>query len=154
MATAQGGISVRIDGLDDLQRKLVGSRADAPVKRFLDRGAFMIQGSARKKAPVGVSGRLRNSIGVESPSMRSRRIGPNVDYAEPVEKGSKPHLPPAGALDAWARRKKMDPERLRWSIAKKGTKAHPFMQPAADEAETGLVPLVSALAAELESAYQ
>lgn len=153
MATAQGDITIRIEGLDALQRKLVGSRADAPVARFLDRSALIVQRGARKHAHVGVSGRLRNSIGVESPTLRSRRIGPNVDYAEPVEFGSRPHLPPPGAVDAWAKRKGLDPEQLRWSIARKGTKAHPFMQPAADEAETALVPLVSVLAAEIESAF-
>lgn len=152
MATS-GGITVRIEGLDALQRKLVGSRADAPVKRFLDRGALVIQSGARKKAPVD-TGRLRNSIGVEVPSMRERRIGPNVDYGEWVETGTRPHWPPPGALATWARRHGMSEYAVRRKIGLYGTKAQPFMQPAADEAEAPITALVSVLAAELESAYQ
>ena len=153
MATAQGGITVRIDGLDALQRKLVGARADAPVARFLDRGALLIQRGAREKATVD-TGRMRNSIGVESPSLRERRIGPNVDYAEHVEFGTRPHWPPPGAMSGWARRHGMSDYQARRSVAMKGTKAQPFMQSAADEAEGGIRMLVPVLASELESAYQ
>lgn len=153
MATASGGITVRIEGLDELQRKLVGSRADVPVGRFLDRGALLIQRGAREKAPVD-QGRLRNSIGVESPTTRSRRIGPNVEYGEWVELGTRPHWPPPGALAGWARRHGMTDYQARRSIAMKGTKARPYLQPAADEAEDGIRTLVSVLAAEIESAFQ
>lgn len=148
-----GGITVRIDGLDDLQRKLVGSRADAPVARFLDRGSILIQGAARKKAPVD-TGQGRNSIGVESPTPRSRRIGPSAKHMEYVEFGTRPHWPPPGSMAGWAKRHGMTDYQARRSVAMKGTKAQPFMQPAADEAERALPPLVSVLAAEIESAYQ
>lgn len=148
-----GGITVRIDGLDALQAKLHGSRADAPVKRFLDRGAFMIQGAARKKVTVD-TGRLKNSIGVESPSLRERRIGPSAEHGEWVEFGTRPHWPPPGSLAGWAKRHGMTDYQARRSVAMKGTKAQPFMQPAAEEAERGLPPLVSVLAAEIESAFQ
>lgn len=152
MATAQGSITIRIEGLDALQRKLVGSRADAPVARFLDRGALIVQRGAREKVTVD-TGRLRNSIGVESPTQRSRRIGPNVEYGEYVEYGTRPHWPPPGAMSAWARRHGMSDYQARRSVAMKGTKAQPFMQPAADDAEGGLRALVPVLAAELESAF-
>lgn len=147
-------ITVKLIGDDGLKRKLVGSRADAPVGRFLDRAAFTIQGAARKKAPVGVSGRLKNSIGTEKPSTRRRLVGPNVDYGAAVEEGSKPHLPPPGAVDSWAKKKGLDPVKVRWSIFHYGTEAHPYMQPAADESEEKIASLVSVLAAEIESAYQ
>ena len=153
MATAQGGITVRIEGLDALQRKLHGSRADAPVGRFLDRGALIVQRGAREKAPVD-TGRLRNSIGVERSSMRSRRIGPNVAYGEYVEFGTRPHWPPPGAMSGWARRHGISDYQARRAVAMHGTKAQPFMQPAADDAEDGIRQLVSVLAAEIESAFQ
>lgn len=152
MAT-QGGITVRIEGLDDLRKKLNGSRADVPVGRFLDRGAFIIQGKGREKAPVD-SGRLRNSIGVESPTLRSRRIGPSVDYGEWVETGTRPHWPPPGALATWAARHGMDEYAVRRKIGLSGTKAQPYMQPAADESESAIAALVPVLAAEIESAFQ
>lgn len=152
MAT-QGGITVRIEGLDDLRKKLNGSRADVPVGRFLDRGALIIQGKGREKAPVD-SGRLRNSIGVESPTLRSRRIGPSVDYGEWVETGTRPHWPPPGALANWAARHGMDEYAIRRKIGLYGTKAQPYMQPAADESESAIAALVPVLAAEIESAFQ
>lgn len=152
MAT-QGGVTIRVEGLDALRRKLHGSRADVPVGRFLDRGAIYIQGQARKEAPVD-TGRLRNSIGTESPSTRSRSIGPNVEYGEYVETGTRPHWAPPGALAGWAARHGMTEYEARRSIAMTGTKAQPYMQPAADDAETYLPTLVPVLAAELESAFQ
>lgn len=152
MAT-EGGINVRIEGLDELRKKLNGSRADVPVGRFLDRGAILIQGKARKKAPVD-TGRLRNSIGVESPTLRSRRIGPNVFYGEWVETGTRPHWPPPGALATWAARHGMEEYAIRRKIGLFGTEAQPYMQPAADESEGEIANLVPVLAAEIESAFQ
>lgn len=148
-----GGITIRVEGLDELRAKLDGSRVDGPVARFLDRGAIIIQGKARTKAPVD-TGRLRNSIGVESPTSRSRRVGPSVFYGEWVETGTRPHWPPVGALDGWARRHGMTDYQARRSIAMSGTKPQPYMQPAAEEAQAVLPGLVSVLAAEIESAFQ
>ena len=153
MATSQGSITVTIHGLDELRGKLVGSRADAPVGRFLDRGATYLQGQGRKHAPVD-RGRLRNSIGTESPTLRTRRIGPSVDYGEYVETGTRPHWPPPGALAGWAKRHGMSEYAVRRKISIAGTKAQPYMQPAADETEPYLETLVPVLAAEIESAYQ
>ncbi len=151
MAT-QGGITVRVEGLDNLRRKLHGSRADGPVGRFLDRGAAIVQRGGREHAPVD-QGRLRNSIGVESPSHRSRRIGPNVEYGEWVETGTRPHWPPPGALAGWAARHGVDEYAVRRKIGLYGTKAQPYMQPAADEAEGSIRTLVPVLASEIESAF-
>ena len=153
MATAGGTIRVELIGDKELKRKLVGERADKPVSRFLDRAAFTIQGAARKKAPVD-TGRLRNSIGTESPSTRSRTVGPSVKYGEWVETGTSPHYPPLGALQGWAKRHGMSAAALQQSIGTRGTKAQPFMRPAADESEDAIANLVPILAAEIESAYQ
>jgi HK97 gp10 family phage protein len=150
---AIGSITVRIDGIDDLQRKLAGGQVEAPIQRFLDRGAITIQGKAREKAPVD-TGRLRNSIGVESPNDRMRRVGPNVHYGEYVEMGTRPHWAPQGALAGWAGRHGMTDYQARRAIAMRGTRAQPYMQPAADNARGGIAQLVSVLAAEIESAFQ
>lgn len=151
---SSGQIVGQIDGIDELRSKLNGRRADLPISRFLDRAAFHLQGGARKKVPVD-TGRLKNSIGIESPVIRLRRVGTKVSYGPPVEFGTGPHMPPAGALDGWARRKGLDPNAVAERISIRGTKKHPYMQPAADETaieiRTVLVPL---LASELESAYQ
>lgn len=152
MATA-GAITVTIHGLDQLRGKLNSSRSDIPVRRFLDRGAIGIQGEGRRRAPVD-TGRLRNSISVESPTNRMRRIGPNVEYGPYVEFGTRPHYPPKGALSGWAQRHGMTDQQARQSIGRKGTKAQPYMAPAAEGSVPLIRSLVPVLAAEIESAFQ
>lgn len=150
---AGGGITVKIDGLDKLIKKLGEPRAEAPMNRFLDRGALVIQREGRSNAPVD-TGRLRNSIAVEAPSNRSRKIGPGVDYGEYVETGTRPHWPPKGALAGWAKRHGLAEYPVRRAIGLRGTKAQPYMQPAADAGLTFIRGDVATLAAELEAAYQ
>lgn len=153
MAT-QGSITVSIEGLEDLRGKLHGERADKPVNRFLDRGAAIIQRGGRKKAPKD-TGRLRNSIGIESSGHRERSVGPSVDYGEHVEFGTRPHYPPLDALWGWAKRHGgIDPFALQQSIGMWGTEAQPYMGPAAEEAEPAIAALVPILASEIESAFQ
>lgn len=149
-----GAIVVRIHGLEELREKLQSNRADEPVSRFLNRGAIYIQGQGRRHAPVD-TGRLQNSIGTESPNNRMRKIGPSAHYGEYVEKGTRPHYPPLTPLFGWAKRKGgLDPFAIQQSIGMWGTKAQPYMKPAADDA-TGYIPmLIPVLAAEIESAFQ
>lgn len=151
--SASGGAIVKLHGDKELYQKLKSNRANGPVARFLDRASIFMQGQARKKAVVD-TGRMRNSIGVEKPSDRLRRIGPNVDYAEHVEFGTSAHYPPLNSLWGWSKRHGVDPWALQQSIGMWGTPAQPFMQPAADETEGFMVTLVPVLAAEIESAFQ
>lgn len=153
MATAQGSITVEIEGLDKLRKKLQGERADKPVGRFLDRSAALVQGGARKNAPVD-QGRLRNSIGTEVSGPRERKIGPSAEHGEWVEMGTRPHWPPPGALAGWAKRHGMDEFAVRQKIGLYGTKKQPFLGPAAEEAEPAIAALVPLLASEIESAFQ
>lgn len=148
----QGGITVTIHGLDNLRGKLKSSRADGPAARFLDRGAIFIQGAARRHVKVD-TGRTRNSISVESPSTRTRRIGPNTDWAEHLETGTRPHWPPPGALAGWAQRHGVAEYAIRRKIGLYGTKAQPYMTPAAEESVPFIRSLIPILAAELESAF-
>lgn len=151
--TSSGSLTVELRGDKELYRKLRSSRADAPVGRFLDRGAFHLQGKARKNAPKD-TGRLTNSIGIDSPNNRLRSIGSNLDYAEPVEMGTRPHYPPLGALEGWAKRHGMNARALQHSIGMRGTKAQPYLGPAADETEAFMIGLIPGFAAEIESAFQ
>lgn len=150
-----GQINIRIEGLDEALAKLTPQRADGPIGRFLDRGAIYIQSQARGNAPVD-TGRLRNSIGVESPSNRTREIGANTDYAEYVETGTRPHFPPPSALEGWAGRHGFGPGggfMVARAISRSGTKAQPYMRPAAEAGETFIKSLIPTLAAEIEAAY-
>lgn len=153
MAISNGSITVTLIGDEALKAKLHGSRADAPVGRFLDRAAIHLQGGARKNAPVD-TGRLRNSIGTKKPSIRSREVGPSVNYGKHVEFGTRPHFPPTSALQGWAAKRGISAFQVARAISRRGTKAQSFMQPAADETEGYVVTIVPILAAEIESAFQ
>ena len=151
---AGGAITIDIKGLETTRAKLTDRRVDGPVNRFLDRGAIYIQGKAREHAAVD-RGRLRNSIGVETSGSRERRIGPNVEYGPYVEFGTKPHFPPPAALEGWARRHGISGGGyvVARKIAIKGTKAQPYMTPAAEDGAGFVRRQVPVLAAEVETAY-
>jgi hypothetical protein len=60
-------------------------------------------------------------------------VGSNVKYAPPVEYGTKPHFVPPGELEAWARRHNTDPFVVSKAIARRGTKAHRYLQRAFED---------------------
>jgi hypothetical protein len=90
----------------------------------------------------------------------SAEVGTEVKYAPAVEFGTKPHFPPPKALEGWVRRKGISrliggqggqvgkktssnaDTRAAFIIArvisKKGTQAHPFMQPAKADLEENM----------------
>lgn len=153
MATSST-ITVKVIGDKELEAKLDDRRADGPRNNFLNRGAIYLQGRARKHVRVD-TGRAKNSIGIESPVSRMRKVGPSVEYGEALEFGSKPHTPPKGSLSGWARRKGLDENEIMHKISIAGTKAHPFMKPAADETETYIQEtLMPTFASEMEAAFQ
>lgn len=108
------------------------------VEAFVRYAGFEAEKEAKKNAPVGVSGRLRAQIHTQTHNAGLTSfsiIGPQVDYAEGVEKGTPPHMPPVESLSAWVSKKlgrDVSPWALAMHIKKHGTKAHPFMQPARD----------------------
>lgn len=95
-------------------------------------------------APVGVGGisGLRGSIGFTlDPANLTSEIKPTAPYADAVETGSKPHWAPHGpgsSLAAWAKLKGINVYALAWSIARKGTKAHPFIVPTYNQVQDAM----------------
>lgn len=49
-----------------------------------------------------------------------------LKYGDYIETGTKPHYAPMSALKKWAKRKGLNPWAVQQSIAKKGTKPHPW----------------------------
>lgn len=91
-----------------------------------------VSAELRRKAPVGVTGDLRGSTHYYFSSSSTVVVEPTADYSDAVEKGSVPHwvsVKPGTALYAWATQKGIPPYALQRSIATKGTKAHPFIEP-------------------------
>lgn len=112
--------------------------------RGLDKAAMKMVQAARKELRNNDSLALSTlilSIAYRRTAVHEREVAPNADYALYVEKGTKGGYYPAPApLQAWLRaRGAAEPERavfrLQKHIFRHGTKAHPFWQPAYEQAE-------------------
>lgn len=143
------GVTVRVEGLDEALRKLDPRMVDRPCRNFLERGSILVQNEARRLAPVD-TGQLRASIDRDV-GAREAVIGTNEDYAPYVEKGTRPHFPPVGAVAGWARRHGMEPYAVARAIARAGTRPQPFLEPGLRNSEGGIRALLPVLAAEIEA---
>jgi hypothetical protein len=123
---------------DAVQQSLLqgGPYIEQEIERATLENVLLLERATKENTPVGVGGGagLRGSIAGKGP----RRDGPNIlgvvtsplNYAVPVELGTKPHMPPVQPLIDWAERKLDLPpqiaKRVGWaiakSIAKRGTK--------------------------------
>ena len=128
-------IRLEIRGLRELVDKVNDPSLTAgPVRQFFERAGAGVAGAVRERTPVD-TGRLRNSVTHEVDSSGQRaRVGTNVSYARAVEFGTRPHWPPLGALQPWARRHGFPSgQRGAWlvarTIAARGTRgAHMFRE--------------------------
>ena len=123
--------------IDDRQvRQLFAKAPQAAVRRLMQlvEGATIdVQGEMRRNAPVAVTGHLRGGIKYTINQARFEgKVEPDVNYAAPVEYGSRPHwvsVRPGTPLNRWAKQKGISPYAVQRSIARKGTRAHPFVKP-------------------------
>jgi len=136
-------VSVDIQGVLETQAEMERIIRDLRGDRFLNAlrdCTLWVQTDAKINAPVD-SGRLRASI---TPDVRTDGdtvmgvVGSNVTYAPYVETGTRPHWPPVGALETWARRHGTTAFVVARAIARRGTRAHRYMQRAA-ESNTGRI---------------
>jgi len=97
-------VDAEIKGLDELIRKLSPDLVAAPVRRFMERSAILIQGKARQNVKSD-TGRLANSIAYEIHGAHVplwATVGTNLDYAAAREFQRPPgKMPPPGALVPW-----------------------------------------------------
>jgi len=139
-------ISARVD----FQGPLFERAADRILRRVLRAKVSALTGLVRarvvEKAPVGATGALRSSIQEEIEERGDEVIGyvlTNLDYALPVEFGSRPHFPPIEPLEYWARRKLQlsaaEAENVAWRVARKisqkGTEGHHMFEHGLKEGE-------------------
>jgi len=123
--------------LDDRQVVRLFQRAPGAVtlrlRQLIEGAAIDVQREMRIRANVGVTGNLRRSVRYTFNAAALRAvIEPAAQYAEYVEKGTRPHMVSVAEgtpLRAWAKLKGINPFALKASIARKGTKAHPFVEP-------------------------
>jgi hypothetical protein len=90
----------------------------------------------QKTTPVDLSN-LIGTWDVKFSNLRGE-MGPRAKYALPVHEGSRPHWTSVKNLEGWAKRHGMNPYALQRSIAKKGTKANPFLKDAIDIAQPSI----------------
>lgn len=111
----------------------IGPDAEKEIKKFIILGlkesADVVYHKEVKEVPRGATGKLAKSIH-QLVTEVAATIGPDhkLKYALYVEKGTKPHMPPVDAIQAWAEQKGLNPWAVAKSIAKKGTKANPFVE--------------------------
>jgi HK97 gp10 family phage protein len=104
------GYQVEIKGLDEAIKTF--GNADKIIQHefslAMDQSVKTISGSAKKLAPVGVSGELRASISDEVKNVGAHdvqgMVGSPLPYAIYVEMGTKPHYPPLAPLILWVER--------------------------------------------------
>lgn len=103
------------------------------MNRLIETSAIDVQREMRMKVNVGATGELRRSIEYRMhPTRMSAEIGTKLARGRFLEDGTRPHwtsAKPGTDLYRWAIHKGISPYAVQRSIARKGTKAHPFVKP-------------------------
>ena len=153
-------VSIQVLGLDALMADLRAERLlAAPLREGFDKVGIGLRTSAVKRAPVD-RGALRSSIKpVVDPSSVplwvELRAGDAAPYAPYMEYGTglvhdhpnwprKPHRIPAGALDAWAKRKGLDGGAVASRIMRRGgLKPRRFLRGALEDNRETVIRIIS-----------
>jgi len=138
---------IDIEGLLEAQRKgeqVVSDLRGEPFLNAMRTAVLLVQRDAKRLAPVD-TGLLRASI---MPEVRAQDrtvqgvVGSNVTYAAAVELGSRPHMPPLAALEAWAARHGTTARAVARGIAMHGTRPRAFLSGALEENQDRVVELL------------
>jgi HK97 gp10 family phage protein len=134
-------IKVDTKGFQEFQKSVLNAleKSNSHLVSALKTAVTVVTLAAKNTVPVGATGELRRSIGSDIDERSLIGIVgldfPGRNYGIYVEKGTRPHMPPIGALDRWANQRGLNPYAVAKSIARKGTKAQPFMKPAYEKNE-------------------
>lgn len=135
-------IEVEIKGLNKLAElaEKYPAISEKHISRAISRSLIRIQDSAKRNAPFGTSGQLRQNwvlkMGRFEGSLGSGAKANSYPYGTAIEFGTGPHrinVSNNEPFKLWARRKGLNPYAVAKSIAKKGTKANPFFGKSIDE---------------------
>jgi hypothetical protein len=127
-------ITLHLQGADELLARLRRSPqvTAAAQERAMTASLLLVEGDARRNVRHDTR-RLMNSITHELSGRGTNlvgRVGPSVRYGLYVERGTRPHWPPRAALEGWARRHNVPVFAVQRGIARRGTRARPFLVPA------------------------
>ncbi len=151
---------IKVEGLDQITKGLTDEALGKVLRKFLTSVTAYVQRQAASHAPVD-TGRLRGALTQPSAVTVAysgvyplwAEIKPLVGYSAYVEHGTAPHWTGIGNLAGWAHRHGINPYAIQRAIAKYGTKAHPFMQPAIDDLEAAIPEFITALEADIRQMF-
>lgn len=128
-------VELAVKGFDELVD--LWSQAPELVRAEMTKAAWTsslrVEKEVRERTPKGVNGFLAMSIAalepVVIPGGVMGLVGTSLNYAEPVELGTKPHMPPIQPLIEWVEvvlglegeAAEQAAQSIAWKIAKKGT---------------------------------
>lgn len=129
-----GLVDAQLQGAAPLQRGLAAAPAHlaAGMRATMERSLLLIEADARRAVPQDTRA-LMNSIHHQiaaTPQAVTGTVGPALRYGVFVERGTRPHWPPAGPLQGWAQRHGIPVFLVQRAIARKGTRPRPFLLPA------------------------
>lgn len=116
--------------------------AEKHVNNSILRSLIRVQDRAKRNAPFGTSGNLRQNwvlqMGRFRGSLGSGAKAEGYPYGTAVEFGTKPHYISVKdniPFQLWAKRKGINPYAVARSIQRKGTKGNPFFQKSVDDSQ-------------------
>lgn len=131
-------MEIRLTALNDA--RVLAALGDSPelfARTFepaVWQASLLAQREIVERTPRGVTTALANSIQARDPEILADgvigAVGTSLDYAEPVELGSRPHFPPIEPLQLWVQAKLgiSDPDEservayaIAWKIKARGT---------------------------------
>ena len=132
--------------------RLIGPPSHELMRRFGE----IAREAVRDEAPQGVTGNLKGSIDFQADGGAISewvRVGSNLDVAEWVHEGTKPHMPPVAAITPWALSKGIPPWALAIRIKRMGTLPNPFLRRGFARAETQIGHLMTVMARSVERRF-
>jgi hypothetical protein len=146
-------VTLRLEGADRLAGALRRSPQVVAQEqvRAMTRSLLLVEGDARRNVRQDTR-QLMNSI-----THRQRmagealvgEVGPSARWGVYVEKGTRPHWPPRAPLEGWARRHGVSVFVVQRAIARRGTRARPFLLPAYEKNKDTIVRLFAAAGARI-----
>lgn len=135
-------VQIRVQGLREAQRRCEQMIRDMQGDRFLGamkKCTLLLEGAVKKNMRAwngqgeggSDTGLLRASVtpvvNLLDDNTVQGVVGSNIEHAPFIEKGTKPHWPPRGALAVWAKRHGVSEYAIRRGIALHGTREYaPF----------------------------
>ena len=119
---------IRFEGLDEILERLEKMATVENVQQALGQACALVERSAKKKAPKGITGDLRKLISSEVDGLKGVVFSP-LEYAPYVEYGTGLFAEEGGRMDVpW----NYQDDKGNWHSTS-GMKPQPFMRPALEE---------------------